>query len=280
MRLGFGILRLAVLALLLGSLATAAAQMTWHAMGESDVLPPRPALAAPTAVSTEPPDTSAIIALAPFGRVEAPVLVQTETRKTSLNLILRGVVLDDDPARSVAFIASETVTAGYRSGDSVDRKATLLSVEATHVLLDVNGTQEILAFPDPDAPANPNRELTGLERLSLATESANPADSAEPKTTDDYVNYWRDRIRANPGEVLAEIGLVATEGGYRIADRHDSGVRKAGLRAGDVVTRVNGQQVGDVEQDKKLYDEIAASGQARIEVARGDRTIVMTFPLR
>jgi len=279
MRLAIISVRLAVLALLLGSLATAAAQVTWHAMGESDVLPPRPILSATRTEPAAPPDTSAILALAPFGRIDAPTPVAQEARRTSLDLILSGVVIDDDPARSTAFISSDRVMAGFRPGDDIAGKAILLAVEASQVLLDVGGAQEILTFPDANVPASADTAMTGLERLSLAT-SGSAATPEPPKTTEDHIDYWRDRIRANPGEVLAEIGLIATEQGYIIADRHDSGVRKAGLRAGDIVTRVNGQQVGDVERDRKLYDQIAESGQARIEVARGDRTIVMSFPLR
>ncbi|KZZ62765.1 hypothetical protein A3764_00950 [Sulfitobacter sp. HI0129] len=91
---------------------------------------------------------------------------------------------------------------------------------------------------------------------------------------------WRERIRANPAEVLDTIGLVPTDNGYRIADEHDTGVSRAGLQAGDVVTTVNGQAVGNVEQDRALYDSVAASGIARIEVERNGKTIVMSFPLQ
>ncbi len=91
---------------------------------------------------------------------------------------------------------------------------------------------------------------------------------------------WRSRIIANPKQVLDTIGLVRTDDGYRIAEQHDSGVARAGLRAGDLVRTVNGQQVGDLDSDRRLYDEVAASGLARIEVDRDGETITMSFPLR
>jgi len=43
---------------------------------------------------------------------------------------------------------------------------------------------------------------------------------------------------------------------------------------------VNGQSVGDVDKDRALYDVIAESGQARIEIERDGRTIMMSFPLQ
>lgn len=80
--------------------------------------------------------------------------------------------------------------------------------------------------------------------------------------------------------MLTAIGLIPTPEGYVISEQHDSGVGQAGLRAGDLVKTVNGQAVGNVEQDRQLYDDVAASGMARIEIERDGRTIVMSFPLQ
>jgi len=115
---------------------------------------------------------------------------------------------------------------------------------------------------------------------SSISEQVDAAARAQPVTTQDYIDMWRDRIIANPAEVLDTIGLVPGEKGYTIAEKHDVGVNRAGLRAGDIVTSVNGESVGNVDQDRELYDVIAASGLARIEVERNGRTIVMSFPLQ
>ncbi|KKL73166.1 hypothetical protein LCGC14_2077640, partial [marine sediment metagenome] len=101
-----------------------------------------------------------------------------------------------------------------------------------------------------------------------------------PQTTDDYIQLWRKRIHQNPAQVLNDIGLIASDEGYVIAEQHDSGVRLAGLRPGDLVSRVNGQQVGNVEQDVSFFDEVAASDQARLEIQRDGETIVLSFPLK
>jgi general secretion pathway protein C len=55
---------------------------------------------------------------------------------------------------------------------------------------------------------------------------------------------------------------------------------RAGLLPGDVVARVNGQQVGDIVGDQALFENIVASGRARLEVIREGETVVMSFPLR
>ncbi len=210
---------------------------------------------------------------------QAPV-----AEETSLDLILEGVVVRSDPAQSSALISHRSDTRSYGPGESIDGVARLISVAATQVVIEVDGREQTLSFPRPgdgDAAA-PVAATTGVGRLRAAIAAPDPAAAStdQPETTDDYIKLWRDRITANPQEVLDQIGLISTENGYRIAEQHDSGVDRAGLRTGDLVRSVNGQAVGNVDRDRKLYDQIAASGMARVEVERDGRTIVLSFPLR
>jgi general secretion pathway protein C len=79
--------------------------------------------------------------------------------------------------------------------------------------------------------------------------------------------------------MLDQIGLVARENVYRVSEQHDSGVTLAGIRTGDLVRTVNGQPVGNVDRDRRLFDAVAATGLARLEIERDGETIVMSFPL-
>ena len=262
----------------LASLAWAAAGVTWHVAGFASVAPaeaPAPAITAADAPAT---DIGPALALAPFGTAPPPPAAVRET-ETALDLVLRGVVVQADPALSSALIGHGSQTDSYRPGDSVADQATLISVATDKVVLDVNGKRETLSFPRVGDAAGAAPAPGGVGALEAAVSAAAVSD-APPTTPEDFINLWRERISANPQDVLDEIGLIPTENGYRIADVHDSGVGRAGLRAGDLVTRVNGQAVGNVEQDRKLYEDVAASGLARIEVQRDGRTIVMSFPLR
>lgn len=287
------LLRAVVLLGALASLAVAAAPVAWHLAGRSAAMPERPtaeAAPAPAPALPGPVDVGPILDLAPFGTVAAAAAPERSIGETALDLVLRGVVVQGDPAASMAFVGHEGVTRGYRPGDTIAERAELVEVGPDQVVLEVDGELQTLSFPDPDgaATASAPAAVSGTDRLRelVAAQAqgggAQPPEevAGEPQTTQDYIDLWRERIRANPGEVLDAIGLIPTDNGYRIAEEHDSGVGLAGLRAGDVVTSVNGQAVGDVERDRELFDEVAASGQARIEVEREGDTIVMSFPLR
>jgi len=274
------------------SLAVAAGQAFWHVMGETSEKPDVFAFADQSAAPAPVPvDLVPAVALAPFGSTAQAPQTTSTPEATTLDLALRGILLQSDPALSFALIATDGTTLRYASGDSIADKAVLIEINDRHVVLDVDGTRQILGFPNGDmadlsidqTPENPT-PLSNLDRLqaalSVGSGSIEIKDPPPPETTEDYISMWRARIIRNPNQVLGEIGLLATEKGYIVDETHDPGVKLAGLKAGDRVARVNGQTVGNIEQDRKFFDDVAASGVARLEVVRGDKTFVLSFPLR
>jgi len=281
-------LRLAVILGALGSVAVAGADVTWRLMGHDRVMPPVAVLRAPVEVQAAPTDLGPALMLAPFGAAEVPV-AEAETPEAPLNLILLGVIVRDDPSRSLALLRSDQSEGNYRIGEEVAPGVTLTAIAQDRVTLSKDGADIVLYFAGAEAAPDVEAVPTGAERLmALITsgqggsisEQVDAAARAEPVTTQDYIDMWRKRIIANPAQVLDTIGLVPGEKGYTIAEKHDVGVNRAGLRAGDIVTSVNGQSVGNVDKDRALYGVIADSGLARIEVERDGRTIVMSFPLQ
>ena len=281
-------LRLAVILGALGSVAVAGADVTWRLMGHDRVMPPVAVLRAPVEVQAAPTDLGPALMLAPFGAAEVPV-AEAETPEAPLNLILLGVIVRDDPSRSLALLRSDQSEGNYRIGEEVAPGVTLTAIAQDRVTLSKDGADIVLYFAGAEAAPDVEAVPTGAEWLmALITsgqggsisEQVDAAARAEPVTTQDYIDMWRKRIIANPAQVLDTIGLVPGEKGYTIAEKHDVGVNRAGLRAGDIVTSVNGQSVGNVDKDRALYDVIADSGLARIEVERDGRTIVMSFPLQ
>ncbi len=271
-----------------GSVAAAAAPVVWHAYGYDRVIPPVATLrAAPTGQAPQT-DLTQTLALAPFG---TPVIAAStpDLPDATLNLTLLGVIVRDDPTRSLALISSPVGEGNFRVDQEPSPGAKITGIFQDYVTLRVAGTDRTLFFDGTDARTEKEAAPTGTARLQALlmsgqgisiSDQVDAAERAQPVTTQDYIDMWRDRINANPSEVLDTIGLVPSEKGYIIADKHDVGVNRAGLKAGDLVTSVNGQAVGNVDNDRALYDVIAESGLARIEVEREGRTIVMSFPLQ
>ena len=286
--------------------AVKAAQVTWHLAGQTggsmNAMPSTPAAPAADART----DVDAIIALEPFGTASAPVADLSPARETSLGLELLGVVAAEEGGRSSAVIRESGGTAEtYSIGDEIPGGARLTAVAADHVVLSVAGRRESLSFPDalargtsgssprgvaamrarlsPDAQrtAGGSGSATSERDAFLAAAGKTPArDNDSALSADQIIDSFRQQIEANPQTVLDNLGVAVSGEGYRVSDGASSDLRRAGLKPGDVVVSVNGSSVGNIEQDRALFEQVVASGRARVEIMRDGRRMTLCFPLQ
>lgn len=88
------------------SLAVAAAQMTWHLLGETTE-PISTDIGLDRYRPAQPPaDLAPILSLQPFGAIDTPTVAQPEAQETDLGLVLHGVVLATSANASIALIAA------------------------------------------------------------------------------------------------------------------------------------------------------------------------------
>lgn len=269
------------------SLAIAAPPVVRHTLGI--VVLERPALTrkAPADEDQKGLDLTAILTLAPFGRaVSSAPEAAVSSAVGKPDMTLKGVFSAQDGSGSSALIAVSGEQAFYGVGDPISAGVRLRNIAADHVVIALPDSTITLAFDqatatDLSTPAVETKTDVINDRLRRAVGVAarSPRTDA-PKTTEDYISYWRRKIRKNPQAVLKTIGLEPVEDGYKIAQKHNRGVRLAGLQAGDLVRSVNGRAVGKPEEDRSAYDQIAAAGHARLEVQRGEKILTFSFPLR
>ncbi|KMW59415.1 General secretion pathway protein C [Candidatus Rhodobacter oscarellae] len=269
----------------LGSVAWALPPVVRHQAGIV-VLHAAPPIADTRPAKAAPVDVAAIIASAPFGQAATPVRDLNPAKPGRPDLVLRGIFASAGGA-STALLYVGGAPGLFRQDMPVTDALILTRIAVDFVELEDEAgvitlrfdeaTETAHAKPDPDAADAPTLLSRMGQELVVPAKYEKPG---APETTSEYIDYWRHRIRKNPQAVLQEIGLKPTDDGYVIADRHDVGVRLAGLKSGDLVRSVNGQAVGDPEQDRRFYDVIAASGHARLEVERGGQVLSFSFPLR
>jgi len=281
---------------IVGSVAHAGARVTWHVLGETAASVPVPLR---QATAPEPPDISPIFDFAPFGkRVEVALTadpVPTPDKPVDLDgLRLTGIILAVPESASLAMIADRAgPVTSFAVGDMVREGAVLTAVGRDHVTFETGATTTTLRFTNSE-----DARLSGIAKLraKIPAQFRGPAGAAAgsdvgamaaPKglapagsTPDAAIDHYRRRISDNPQSVLDDLGVSITGDGYRIGQGAPRAVLRSGLRAGDTVTKVNGVAVGTVEKDRRLFEQVAASGHARVEILRDGRTIVLSFPLR
>ena len=261
------------------TLGVSAGQVFWRVSGEDGAT--RAPARAMTAGNVERANIAPILALAPFG---SEVLAQEDLEisgETSLGLTLLGVTIANPAVGSRAIISGgDGPPRGYFVGEIITAAASLSAIEFDHVVLNVGGRLETLSFARSDTAATSVADK-GPDLRNLIPQSNQPAAAAEGSNDpDSVIARYRSAIQLDAQGVINRLGLEATDQGYRITENASPGVRQAGFRAGDVVTSVNGKKVGDMTADQGYFDEVAASGKARVELLRDGETIVMSFPLR
>lgn len=237
--------------LLLAALAWQAARLTWML-----AVPPFPIGEAPPATAPAAPVAFAAIG-DPFFRTGMAGPVAT----SATGVVLFGVRLSPAPASAILQWDGEpqgVVVEGERMANGMRLEA----VHAGHVvLLDAAGGTHRVDMPPPDAPGEHTPSPAALAASSPPTPVAAPS----------------------PAALLGQSGLVPQQQdgrikGYSIVPRgNEALLQQAGLRAGDIVTAVNGNALTP-ERMAELQDELQGGDEATLTIERDGQT--QTIQLR
>ena len=101
------------------------------------------------------------------------------------------------------------------------------------------------------------------------------------RNASDAVSLLRDEVANNPAGALKQLGLEtsANGSGYKISNS-GSMLTQLGLQPGDIILSVNGQTLGNLDDDQMLLEQVTNSGQARLEIQRGNRRFVVNHTIK
>ncbi len=242
------------------------------------------ALAAmPVSPATTEPDIAALLSFQAFGNPQAADAPVVAGQSSVPGLTLLGVTLANTASASMAIISGGAAASpSYGIGAEILPGIILREVYRTHVVLESDGKVQQLAFAASGlALSGVSGEAAGGVDLAhlIAVPAVGEATDAAPPAPTDMVERLRTELNQDAQGLLDRLGLTATDRGYVVGEAADALLGQAGLRAGDVIGRVNGQPVGNIDTDGRHFDEVVASGQARVEVIRGEQTLTLTFPI-
>ena len=184
--------------------------------------------------------------------------------QSSANLLLAGTIATQDPKRGVAIISdgggpSKVYSVGDRVGG-----ASLHSVYLDHVILDRSGALETLQLP---------RQLLAGSRGAAAVIRRPGVD---PRTAA-AVDNIRHMVQQDPGILDQVMRTVASYDnaagklrGFRAyPGRNRQIFGKLGLKAGDLVTAINGTALDDPQRSQEVFNTIQTSDRVTVTVERG-----------
>jgi general secretion pathway protein C len=267
----------AVAAALVLLIAHQLAELTWLMVPSSTADRPAPTVAAlPTSVKrASSSDLSAIADAHLFGvpKLDEPAPVPTPTvvdaPDTTLGVKLTGLVAYDDPAAGQAIIASgRSQEKKYAVGQAIEggSGASVHAVYRDRVILNRNGRLEALRLP---------------KETSAAVRTAAPM-PAPPPPEPEQDDSLREAI-SNNATKLTDVLRIApqVQGGQMIGFRLNPGRDRAtfdalGLKAGDVVTDINGTVLDDPGKGLQVFQALGEATQANVTVLRdGNPTVLV-----
>lgn len=206
-----------------------------------------------------------------FGRAESTgevaEAVKRSAPETGLRLRLEGVLVGQRPEDSGAIVAGNNgETAWYRVGDMLPGNAELAEVEPGRVLIRRGGRYESLTFDEDNVST------------MVAEAAPEPAESS-PEA---FLDNARQQLDSAGAAALTPYGLSPVDdsgsSGY-VYDGSNAMLNAVNLKAGDVITAINGQPLGDVQQDRSLLDSWRGQASLEIEIERDGTFLTISYAI-
>lgn len=213
------------------------------------------------------------------------------------NVLLKGVLIAIPESLSSAMLDVNGEVKNYRIGDTLkDSDYTLVAVDWNEVIIaDAYDKEVVIRIPEA-MPLDQSAMLAGavsnqrlpdnnmLPNLSNAPmpEQGNPemqpnGDASNDSAPQSPIDEAVAELQSNPASYLSRMGVMASGESYQVTAAMPAKLRnRLGLEPGDKVLTVNGQSVGsNPGQDANVLQQVKQSGEAQIEVQRGDQVITI-----
>jgi general secretion pathway protein C len=176
---------------------------------------------------------------------------------SSANLVLAGTIATENPKKGIAIISDGGPSKVFSVGQGVNG-ASLYSVYLDHVVLDRGGTLETLKLPRLIA-ANQSLRRGGGPGNNPAVENIRRMVQEDPGLLDQVM-----RTVASYDPTAGKLrGFRAYPG------RNRTIFNKLGLKAGDLVTAINGQPLDDPQHSQEVLNTIQSSNSVTVTIERG-----------
>ena len=184
-------------------------------------------------------------------------------QQLNLPMKLEGVMLANPRHLSSAVIRVNNKVESYRIGQTIEESSfSLVEVYWDRVMVSDSSGQ--------------NRELLFGEQ-AMQTPQNNTSSNVTPQNqTDNAIGSAIDNLQNNREQYLAEMGVQAGQSGFEISERTPPALRaRLGLKPGDRIVSVNGQPLASGMNEAQLLEQIRKTGQAKIEIQRGEQTLTI-----
>ncbi len=196
-----------------------------------------------------------------------------------------GSARPPSPKRLVAFLKivhADVDVAFVRDGTAKTIKLTVQDGLAWREVLRTRADRELpKAAPLEPTPKPARQGPRGKPAPSAKAKAATPTISEPVRCSGARCTVNRayyDALMASPGQAKSQLSGTPTAQGFELRSvKSGSAAHKAGFRAGDVVTEVNGKQMNSTFDMLALYGALPNTRTFRVTYVRGTRTLHKTL---
>lgn len=210
--------------------------------------------------------------------------------ETKLQLTLQGTFLTSNKQDAQAIIAPKNGTATeYSIGQPLPGGAKLQDIQADKVILEHQRRLETLSLLNEQAKAGVN--LTTRQTSAPAKSNNLPthpplAVSNTNQNLSQRLQQYRQRIQKDSSEMakLIRVSPTRQQGkfiGYTLNPGRDAALfKQIGLRAGDILTHLNGRILDAPMKGLKALNELAETDFVELQILRNGSSMQFSFSLR
>ena len=261
------------------------------------------AIARPTSVNVRPAPPESVVAIAsgrnPFD-AEPPVQPETEEEQETkgpdladLGVNLLGVLVARRPEWTMALVQVQGQTQIVGIGSLILDRAEVVQIASRYLVVRMGEHQKVVKLwgekvgPKPPGAMGPPRPFAMGDQPppGLGGDAAKGVKKVGP------YEYHIDRGMLDENlQDLTKLGMQAriipnyVDGKYQgfrlVGIRPDSLYRAIGLESGDLVTRVNGQDIDTPNRAIQLFEELRNSPTITLDLERRGQKVTMTYKVK
>ncbi|MBX3023839.1 type II secretion system protein GspC [bacterium] len=279
--------------LLLALAAYSASSIVGTALAARLIPPPDVEISPPPApLEIEPAKPATYYALIPkrdiFNSVKptpVPVQEKVEAAPTQLKLKLWGTaVFDKGNSFSIIEDQGARKQGVYGINAVVPGNAVVKAIEWNRVILSHNGKDEILELEEPKSVAGPARAIAAAPAGAPAANGSGIQQLSENEFTVPKAEV--DSALENMSQLFTQIRAVPHfEGGQSIgfrlfAIRRGSLFDRIGLKNGDIIRSINGNEMTDPSKAMTLLQALRDSNNLDVEITRNQQPQKLTYNIQ
>jgi len=216
-----------------------------------------------------------------------------------VNAQLIVTMVAKDPEESMALVKDGQDMKMIRLGMEVGGKATVLAIRPKYLVVKVDGKVQVMRL---GAEAAGDKKLAAGPMVPRPMAPSVRGDEPEARgAASSNYDAWVKRVSANEYHLdrsmlmeelndLTKLGMQARvvpnykagkyEGFKLIGVRPNSLYRAIGIRSGDVVKAVNGEELNSPNKAIKLFEELKNEARITVELERGGRATQLNYQVK